>query len=298
MPYTKSPDRTAAEIVRAMVHRWRCDQITTFSLEYTTYLMGCPGILSAIRWQRWVHPSRSNYDTLYSDNSLTWLNISCPLGQCSAQLLVAASMQRTQCKDFDTELIFNDLADNASMWRSFVMGLELPEEDTNLQGCLEVLSSLPPYWSENCLYLWSWDNADAVLLQELSRRWQCSAVSVFNEAESARLLNTTNDGLLGMYEWDSVPRELFIITERRIAAVFTSAENLTASQKLEIALSDQLITEIEQSNLIVIGTPMYNYGMPTTLKAWFDQVIRVNRTFSFDLVRGDFPLEPILNWYF
>lgn len=40
---------------------------------------------------------------------------------------------------------------------------------------------------------------------------------------------------------------------------------------------------------------MYNYGMPAALKAWFDQVIRINRTFSFDLKRGDFPLRPIFS---
>ena len=43
-----------------------------------------------------------------------------------------------------------------------------------------------------------------------------------------------------------------------------------------------------------MGTPMYNYGMPSTLKAWFDQVVRIGRTFSFDLGRGDWPLEPLL----
>jgi FMN-dependent NADH-azoreductase len=43
-----------------------------------------------------------------------------------------------------------------------------------------------------------------------------------------------------------------------------------------------------------MGTPMYNYGTPSASKAWFDQVIRIGRTFSFDLRRGDWPLEPIL----
>jgi len=46
---------------------------------------------------------------------------------------------------------------------------------------------------------------------------------------------------------------------------------------------------------ILLSTPMYNYGMPAALKAWFDQVIRVNKTFTFDLSRGDFPLQPILS---
>jgi FMN-dependent NADH-azoreductase len=40
---------------------------------------------------------------------------------------------------------------------------------------------------------------------------------------------------------------------------------------------------------------MYNYGMPAALKAWFDQVIRVHKTFTFDLSRGDFPLQAILS---
>jgi len=62
----------------------------------------------------------------------------------------------------------------------------------------------------------------------------------------------------------------------------------------ELALSDELIGELEQADVLVLGTPMYNYGMPAPLKAWFDQVIRVDKTFSFDLARGDFPLEPIL----
>ncbi len=39
---------------------------------------------------------------------------------------------------------------------------------------------------------------------------------------------------------------------------------------------------------------MYNYGMPASLKSWVDQVIRVNKTFTFDLSRGDSPLEPTM----
>ena len=43
-----------------------------------------------------------------------------------------------------------------------------------------------------------------------------------------------------------------------------------------------------------MGAPMYNYGMPSALKAWFDQVIRIGSSFSFDLARGDWPLESIM----
>jgi FMN-dependent NADH-azoreductase len=45
--------------------------------------------------------------------------------------------------------------------------------------------------------------------------------------------------------------------------------------------SEALIEEIESADAIVLGVPMYNFGMPAQLKAYFDQVIRIDRTFSF-----------------
>ena len=56
-----------------------------------------------------------------------------------------------------------------------------------------------------------------------------------------------------------------------------------------------LIDELDQADIIVMSSSMYNYGMPAALKAWFDQVIRIHKTFTFDLARGDFPLEPIMS---
>ncbi|UTW13362.1 FMN-dependent NADH-azoreductase [Marinobacterium rhizophilum] len=85
------------------------------------------------------------------------------------------------------------------------------------------------------------------------------------------------------------------ITEEWIGAVFTAEEDMTPEKREEIRLSDQLIDEIDRADLIVIGTPMYNYGMPAALKSWFDKVIRIGKTFTFDLARGDYPLEPIMS---
>ncbi len=82
------------------------------------------------------------------------------------------------------------------------------------------------------------------------------------------------------------------ISEDWIAAAFAE-EAKTAPSEL-LAESNQLIDELVSAQTILIATPMYNYGMPATLKAWFDQVIRINPTFSFDLRRGDQPLQPIL----
>lgn len=85
------------------------------------------------------------------------------------------------------------------------------------------------------------------------------------------------------------------ISQAWIEAVFTAPDDRNAEQQALLAESDQLIAELEAADLIVIATPMYNYGMPAALKAWIDQIVRVDRTFTFDLSRGDFPLAPILS---
>lgn len=85
------------------------------------------------------------------------------------------------------------------------------------------------------------------------------------------------------------------ITQDWIGAVFTPERERTENHKLQLALSDTLIDELARAEIVVISTPMYNYGMPAQLKAWFDQIIRVNKTFDFDLKRGDFPLQPLMS---
>jgi FMN-dependent NADH-azoreductase len=85
------------------------------------------------------------------------------------------------------------------------------------------------------------------------------------------------------------------ITQEWIGAVFTHEEKRTPAQKKILALSDKLIAEVAAADVILISSPMYNYGMPAQLKAWFDQIVRINKTFDFDLSRGDFPLQPLLS---
>lgn len=53
------------------------------------------------------------------------------------------------------------------------------------------------------------------------------------------------------------------------------------AQRTARALSDRLIEELKQADLIVIGAPMYNFGMTSTLKAWFDHVLRAGLTFRY-----------------
>ncbi|OEC87174.1 FMN-dependent NADH-azoreductase [Acinetobacter sp. YK3] len=85
------------------------------------------------------------------------------------------------------------------------------------------------------------------------------------------------------------------ITQEWMGAAFTPEQKRSAEQQQILGLSDQLIAEIVAAELIIISSPMYNYGMPAQLKAWFDQIARVNKTFDFDLSRGDFPLQPTLS---
>ncbi|MGX1500104.1 FMN-dependent NADH-azoreductase [Labrenzia sp. MBR-25] len=60
-----------------------------------------------------------------------------------------------------------------------------------------------------------------------------------------------------------------------------AAETENEAQATAQALSDELIAELKAADLIVMGAPMYNFGIPSTLKAWFDYVLRAGVTFSY-----------------
>jgi FMN-dependent NADH-azoreductase len=66
-----------------------------------------------------------------------------------------------------------------------------------------------------------------------------------------------------------------------LGGFFGKPETLTEAQKTALALSDTLVGEIEAASLIVIGVPMYNFSIPSALKAWIDHVIRAGRTFHY-----------------
>lgn len=85
------------------------------------------------------------------------------------------------------------------------------------------------------------------------------------------------------------------VSEPWIAAAFTPEAERTPEQRRLLALSERMIGELRRAEILMIATPIYNYGMPASLKAWIDQIIRVDETFTFDLSRGDWPLEPVLD---
>ncbi len=85
------------------------------------------------------------------------------------------------------------------------------------------------------------------------------------------------------------------IDHKFIHAAFTPPEEREPWMSERLALSDELVDEVIAADIVVLGAPMYNYGMPTALKGWIDHIARIGRTFSFDLARGDTPIEPILS---
>lgn len=67
-----------------------------------------------------------------------------------------------------------------------------------------------------------------------------------------------------------------------VSAAYTPEEARTPQQKEVLALSDTLLTELEQADEYVFGVPMHNFGVPSVLKLWIDQIARVGRTFSYE----------------
>lgn len=85
-----------------------------------------------------------------------------------------------------------------------------------------------------------------------------------------------------------------IINHDWIASAFTPDDQRAPWMKEALAESDLLVNELIDADIVVIGTPLYNFGMPAALKAWIDQVIRIGRTVAFDESNPLAPPTPML----
>jgi FMN-dependent NADH-azoreductase len=72
-----------------------------------------------------------------------------------------------------------------------------------------------------------------------------------------------------------------VLDEAALGALFTPADQRTPEQAARVALDDALIAEVQAADVVVIGAPMYNFGMPIQLKAWFDAIARAGVTFRY-----------------
>ena len=66
-----------------------------------------------------------------------------------------------------------------------------------------------------------------------------------------------------------------------LKALFTSAEQRSESERDRVALDDELIAQIQAADVLVLGVPMYNFGIPAQLKSWFDAIARAGVTFRY-----------------
>jgi FMN-dependent NADH-azoreductase len=76
-------------------------------------------------------------------------------------------------------------------------------------------------------------------------------------------------------------QEIGFIDQNWVTANFTPIEQRSEIQQQRLAFSDELIEEIRRSDHIVLTTPMYNFGIPSTLKAWIDMICRAGVTFQY-----------------
>jgi FMN-dependent NADH-azoreductase len=67
----------------------------------------------------------------------------------------------------------------------------------------------------------------------------------------------------------------------RFGAFLTEREKRTTDQQSVIAYSDTLISELKRADVVVLGLPMYNFGLPSALKAYFDHIARAGETFRY-----------------
>ena len=71
------------------------------------------------------------------------------------------------------------------------------------------------------------------------------------------------------------------LTAERFQAFLAKSGERTAAQRAEVALSDTLIDELKRADIIVLGVPLYNFDVPSTLKAYFDHIGRAGVTFRY-----------------
>lgn len=72
-----------------------------------------------------------------------------------------------------------------------------------------------------------------------------------------------------------------MIDEAALGALFTPAEQRTPEQAARVAESDALIAEVQAADVLVLGVPMYNFGVSAQLKNWIDAIARVGVTFRY-----------------
>jgi FMN-dependent NADH-azoreductase len=94
-----------------------------------------------------------------------------------------------------------------------------------------------------------------------------------------RLLAANPDATVRVRDLGRTPHPA--LDESALGALFTPADKRSAEQAARVALDDALIDELKSADVIVLGVPMYNFGVPTQLKNWIDAIARAGVTFKY-----------------
>ena len=85
----------------------------------------------------------------------------------------------------------------------------------------------------------------------------------------------------GQVTYRDLSEGLPFVDETKIAAYFTAPEARTGEHRKALALSDTIVSELHNNDVLVIGVPIYNFSMPASFKAWADLAARVGETFRY-----------------
>ena len=115
-------------------------------------------------------------------------------------------------------------------------------------------------------------------------------MTILHINSSARLSNS-NTRIIGQYLVDALEQPVISrdlaqqplppISAEDLVAVHGSSDNQRASLLAHLALSEQLIDELKSADTLVLAAPMYNFGIPATLKQWIDSICRAGISFKY-----------------
>ena len=118
-----------------------------------------------------------------------------------------------------------------------------------------------------------------ILQVNASARRQGANSSRVADAIVARLRSTDPASPLMLRDLAITPHP--VLDEQALAALFAPADQRTPAQAARVALDDALIAEVQAADVIVLGVPMYNFGVPAQLKNWIDAIARNGVTFRY-----------------
>jgi FMN-dependent NADH-azoreductase len=88
-------------------------------------------------------------------------------------------------------------------------------------------------------------------------------------------------GPITLVEKDLSKENVPHVNAHTISAYFSPPETHSDVQRKNVELSDRLVAEVLDADTIVISTPMWNFSLPSVLKAWIDHIVRAGKTFSY-----------------